>query len=463
MTALALRSLRVLMPEGEREATIVIESGVITTIGRYDLQVQCPIEDFGAQVIMPGLVDTHVHINEPGRTDWEGFETATQAAAAGGITTLVDMPLNCIPVTTSRAALNEKLAALENKLWVDCGFWGGVIPDSIDDLDDLLNAGVLGVKSFLIDSGIDEFPNVSVEDLRRAMPIVASHGLPYLIHAELSSEELSSEEKGANNLRSSKLRTYQDFLMSRPDKWELDAIQLIISEMAEHNCHMHIVHLSSAAALACLAHARKEGLKITVETCPHYLTLASEDIDKNITLYKCCPPIRGALNRDALWKGLKDGVIDFIVSDHSPCTANLKLGATEGSREDSLESIDTAWGGIAALQFGLPLVWTEARERGFDLKDLSHFMSGATAAFVGLDGKKGKIKEGYDADLIVFDDTHEYRISEESIRHKNKFTPYVGKKVCGSVMRTYLRGVCIFSGDEFIGRPQGKTILKNQH
>ena len=450
------------MPEGEREATIVIESGVITTIGSYDLQVQCPIEDFGAQVIMPGLVDTHVHINEPGRTDWEGFETATQAAAAGGITTLVDMPLNCIPVTTSRAALNEKLAALENKLWVDCGFWGGAIPDSIDDLDDLLNAGVLGVKSFLIDSGIDEFPNVSVEDLRRAMPIVASHGLPYLIHAELpstepSNAELAIEEKGADNLGFSKQRTYQDFLMSRPDKWELDAIQLIISEMAEHNCHMHIVHLSSAEALECISRARKEGLNITVETCPHYLTLASEDIEENITLYKCCPPIRGGFNRDELWRGLKEGVIDFIVSDHSPCTANLKLMSSEGVKED----IDGAWGGIAALQFGLPLVWTQARERGFDLKDLSRLMSGATAAFVGLDGKKGAIKAGYDADLIIFDDTKEYCISEKSIRHKNKFTPYVGKKVRGSVMRTYLRGECIFSDDEFLGKPLGKTILRH--
>ncbi|MFT7685670.1 MAG: allantoinase, partial [Candidatus Azotimanducaceae bacterium] len=296
MNFFALKSRRVLLPSGEREATLVIQDGIITTIGKFDLEVECPIEDFGDQVIMPGLVDTHVHINEPGRTDWEGFETATQAAAAGGITTLVDMPLNCIPVTTSRSALDEKLRALEGKLWVDCGFWGGVVPDSIDELDDLLNAGVLGVKSFLIDSGIDEFPNVSVEDLRRAMPIVAAHGLPYLIHAELPGAEVSE---------SLPLSTYQDFLQSRPDKWELDAIDLIISEMAEHNCHMHIVHLSTAEALTRFSDAKKQGLNITVETCPHYLALASEDIDKNITLYKCCPPIRGEQNRDALWQGLR--------------------------------------------------------------------------------------------------------------------------------------------------------------
>jgi allantoinase len=441
----ALKSRRVLLPSGEREATLVIQDGIITTIGKFDLEVECPIEDFGDQVIMPGLVDTHVHINEPGRTDWEGFETATQAAAAGGITTLVDMPLNCIPVTTSRSALDEKLRALEGKLWVDCGFWGGVVPDSIDELDDLLNAGVLGVKSFLIDSGIDEFPNVSVEDLRRARPIVAAHGLPYLIHAELPGAEVSE---------SLPLSTYQDFLQSRPDKWELDAIDLIISEMAEHNCHMHIVHLSTAEALTRFSDAKKQGLNITVETCPHYLALASEDIDKNITLYKCCPPIRGEQNRDALWQGLRDGVINFIVSDHSPCTANLKL-------IDS-DDIDSAWGGIAALQFGLPIVWTEASNRGFELKDISHLMSEATAKFVGLEGRKGKIKVGHDADLIVFDEACEYYISEAEIYHKNKFSPYVGKKVRGKVTRTYLRGTCIFANDNFLGSPLGETILRNQ-
>ena len=445
MNSFALKSRRVVLPEGVREATIIIEAGIIKKIGDYELDVTCPIEDVGHQVIMPGLVDTHVHINEPGRTDWEGFETATQAAAAGGITTLVDMPLNCIPVTTSRRALEEKLSALDNKLWVDCGFWGGVVPDSIDELDDLLSAGVLGVKSFLIDSGVDEFPNVSVEDLRRAMPIVAAHGLPYLIHAELPSAEA---------LNASPLRTYQDFVDSRPDKWELDAIKLIISEMAEPNCHMHIVHLSSAEALQCLDDAKKHGLNITVETCPHYLALASEDIDKNITLYKCCPPIRSGVNRDALWQGLRDGVIDFIVSDHSPCTANLKLIASE--------DIDGAWGGIAALQFGLSIVWTQAQARGFELKEISYLMSAATASFVGLDDKKGRIKEGLDADLIVFDEDRVYSISEESICHKNKFTPYVGKKVQGKVLRTYLRGQCIYADENFQGSPLGETILRKQ-
>jgi len=444
----ALRSRRVLSPEGEVEATLVIRDGLIASLLPYDEDCDCPIEDLGDLVLMPGLVDSHVHINEPGRTDWEGFETATQAAAAGGITTLVDMPLNCIPVTTSRAALDEKLEAVKGKLWVDCGFWGGVVPDSIEDLDELLDAGVMGVKSFLIDSGIDEFPHVNREELRRAMPIVAKHGVPYLIHAELQNED--GVDSAINN--------YADFLESRPSSWETDAIDLMISEMSACDCHMHIVHLSTSQALESIKIARSKGIKLTVETCPHYLTLAAESITAldsgNTNLYKCCPPIREDKNREQLWQALKEGLIDFIVSDHSPCTADLKLLDTD--------NLDGAWGGIAALQFGLPLIWTEARLQGFDLLEVNRLMSASTADFIGLGEVKGKLRQGYAADILVFNDAVEYPISPEMIRHKNKFTPYIGKQVRGRVERTYLRGQLVFSDDKFQGVPSGRPILKGK-
>jgi len=441
----ALRSRRVLSPEGEVEGTLVIRDGLIESLLPYDEDPVCQIEDLGDLVLMSGLVDSHVHINEPGRTEWEGFETATQAAAAGGITTLVDMPLNCIPVTTSKEALEEKLEAVEGKLWVDCGFWGGVVPDSIEDLDKLLSAGVMGVKSFLIDSGIDEFPNVTREDLRRAMPIVAKHGVPYLIHAELQNDEA---------VENATMTNYADFLQSRPNSWETDAINLMISEMSACDCHLHIVHLSSAQALTSIKAARDKGIKLTVETCPHYLTLAAENIHENPNLFKCCPPIREDKNRLALWQALKEGLIDFIVSDHSPCTAELKLFDS-----DNLEG---AWGGIAALQFGLPLIWTEARLQGFDLLEVNRLMSASTADFIGLGKVKGKLCQGYAADILVFNDDVEYSISSEMIRHKNKFTPYIGKKVRGKVERTYLRGQLIFSDDKFKGLPSGQPILKGK-
>jgi allantoinase len=450
----ALRSNRVVTGGEMIAACVEVKNGKIKAVHRYnqshDVSLDCPIEELGNQVLMPGLVDSHVHINEPGRTEWEGFNTATQAAAAGGITALVDMPLNCIPVTINKAALEEKLEAVHDKLWVDCGFWGGVVPDSIDDLDELLNAGVLGVKSFLIDSGIEEFPNVAAEDIRRALPILAKHDVPYLIHAELDTECKPPPVIGDN---------YQSFLASRPKHWENEAVALMVSmaEEAQANGHktkVHIVHLSSAEALDSIAKAKAQGLEFTAETCPHYLTLFSEAIPNGKTLFKCCPPIREDANREILWQAVKDGQISFIVSDHSPCTPQLK-------HVDSGD-VEKAWGGISALQFGLPLIWTEAKTRGFSLVDISRLMSYETAKFAGLSSIKGQISPGFDADFAVFDDSVEYQITNDMIKHRHKITPYEGRTVCGQINRTYLRGQLVYADDAFQNSPAGRPLLKNQ-
>lgn len=431
-------------------ACVEVKNELIHAIHPYGQELSCEIFDYDEHVIMPGLVDSHVHINEPGRTEWEGFNTATQAAAAGGITALVDMPLNCIPVTTTKAAFQEKLDAVDDKLWVDCGFWGGVIPQNIDDLDELLNAGVLGVKSFLIDSGIAEFPNVEATDIRAAMPILAKYNVPYLIHAELDCG-------GYNDVIINK--KYNSFLASRPKKWENDAISLMVDMARESkakgdNCKVHIVHLSSDEALETIAQAKKEGLRFTAETCPHYLTISSESIPDGKTLFKCCPPIRENENREHLWQAVKDGRLDFIVSDHSPCTPELKHIETG--------DIEKAWGGISALQFGISLIWTEAKERGFSLVDITRLMSTETAKFAGLDSVKGQIKVGCHADFLVFDPDAEFIITNEMIKHRHNITPYAGRKVSGQVQHTFVRGNHVYQQDLFINTPVGRPLLKGQ-
>lgn len=446
----ALKSKNVVIDGEIKAALIEVKNELIHAIHAYDHVVNCEIRDFGDHFVMPGLVDSHVHINEPGRTEWEGFNTATQAAAAGGITALVDMPLNCIPVTTTKAAFQEKLDAVVDKLWVDCGFWGGVIPQNIADLDELLNAGVLGVKSFLIDSGIEEFPNVEAKDIRAAMPILAKHDVPYLIHAELDCG-------GFNDVEITK--EYNSFLKSRPKSWENNAISLMV-EMAREskakgdNCKVHIVHLSSDEALTTIAQAKEEGLRFTAETCPHYLTIASENIPDGKTLFKCCPPIRENQNREHLWQAITDGRLDFIVSDHSPCTPELKHIDTG--------DIEKAWGGISALQFGLPLIWTEAKDRGFSLVDIARLMSSETAKFAGLAKIKGQISIGFHADFLVFDPEHSYVITNEMIKHRHNITPYAGRKVTGQVLHTYVRGHHVYQQDQFINTPIGKPLLKGQ-
>ncbi|MCX4029522.1 allantoinase AllB [Endozoicomonas sp. SM1973] len=459
MNHFAIRSQQVVTPNGIQPATVIIHHGLIQAVTEYTTSVECPIEDLGQLVLMPGLVDTHVHINEPGRTDWEGFNTATQAAAAGGITTLVDMPLNCIPVTTTETAFNEKLHAIKNKLWVDCGFWGGVVPSNIEDLEALLAAGVLGVKSFLIDSGIEEFPPVSAADMRKAIPILAKYHVPYLIHAELDlHKELDQHNQPPPTIGNS----YQSFLASRPKHWENEAINLLVQLCADAkakglNSRIHIVHLSSAEALPTIAQARRDGLDITAETCPHYLTLDAESIPDGKTLFKCCPPIREHGNQQLLWDGLKAGLIDFIVSDHSPCTPQLK-------HIDSGD-LEQAWGGISALQFGLPLIWSAANKQGFTLVDIAHWMASAPADFIGLGHTKGRIAPGYQADLFVFDPAVHYPITQKLIKHRHKITPYAGKRVTGEVLTTYLRGEIIYAKNKdnnglFINGPFGRPLLK---
>lgn len=437
----AYRSSRVVLPTGVQQATILVEDGQIAEVVRGPRRV-AGAEDLGDLVIGPGLVDCHVHVNEPGRTEWEGFDTATRAAAAGGVTALVDMPLNSLPVTTTRDALEQKKRASYGKCRVDVGFWGGVVPGNHDDLAELAAGGVLGCKAFLIDSGIDEFPNASEYDLRSAMPVLRDAGLPLLAHAEL---DLGARLKTADR------RAYRRYLESRPPQWEDEAIRLLVRLCRETRCPVHIVHLSSASSLPLLRDAKAEGLPITVETCPHYLCLEAEAIPDGATLYKCAPPIRGRRNRDELWQGLLDGVIDFVITDHSPCLPSLKL--------QDAGDFEAAWGGIASLQLGLPAVWTEGRRRGADLAALFRWMSAAPADFAGLAGKKGRIAQGFDADLVVLDPDQELTIEPEQLFFRHKVSPYLGQTLSGRVRSTLLRGTCVYDGDEQLGEPVGQLLL----
>ena len=441
MAETAFSSARVVLPSGIRPATVLLDGERIAEVVLGERQVAGAV-DFGDRVLAPGLVDCHVHINEPGRAEWEGFETATRAAAAGGVTALVDMPLNSLPVTTNRAALELKKASSAGKCRVDVGFWGGVVPGNARDLSELAEGGVLGCKAFLVHSGIDEFPNTTAEDLREAMPVLRDAGLPLLVHAEL---DLGAPTSSADR------RVYQRYLDSRPPVWEDQAIALLVELCRETRCPVHIVHLSSASSVPILRAAKAEGLPITVETCPHYLCLEAEAIPDGATLYKCAPPIRGAKNRDALWQALLDGVIDFVITDHSPCTPSLKL-AESGDFEG-------AWGGIASLQLGLPAVWTEGRRRGATLPALFRWMSAAPAQFAGLAGKKGQIAQGYDADLLVFGPDDELVVEPEALFFKHKVSPYLGKRLLGRVHSTVLRGTCVYDGEKHPGSARGEQLL----
>ncbi len=346
---------KVLTEDGFRPAAVLVKDGVIKEIvSVQDVPAGIPVEDAGDLVVIPGLVDCHVHVNEPGRTEWEGFVTATKAAAAGGVTTIVDMPLNCIPVTTTLAALKEKLDAIEGLLNVDCAFWGGVVPGNHAELEKMVAHGVVGFKCFLIHSGIDDFPNATEFDLRKAMPVLARLGVPLLVHAEMETDCHESQDDPSEHLKAEP-RSYAAFLESRPRQWENEAVKLVALLCEEFNCRVHIVHLSSSDALAIVKDAKDKELPFSAETCPHYLTFAAEEIPDGDTRFKCAPPIREKENSELLWKALKDGTIDFVVSDHSPCTPELKL-MKEGD-------FDKAWGGIASLQFGLPAVWTFAKEK----------------------------------------------------------------------------------------------------
>jgi allantoinase len=400
------------------------------------------VRDVGHLVVSPGLVDCHVHVNEPGRTEWEGYETATRAAAAGGVTSVVDMPLNCIPVTTTGPALAAKLDACRGKCFVDMGFWGGVVPGNAAELGPLASGGVLGCKAFMVHSGIDEFPNATREDLARAMPLLRAAGLPLLAHAEL--------DLGAN-VSTTDPRTYRGYLESRPTAWEDAAIQLLIELCRQTGCHVHVVHLSAASSLPALRAAKAEGLPISVETCPHYLCLEAESIPDGATLFKCAPPIREHDNKEELWRGLFEGVIDFVITDHSPCTPQLKQ-LERGHFHD-------AWGGIASLQLGLSTLWTHAEPRGASLVDLARWMSTNPARFAGLSRKKGRIAPGYDADIVIWDPEKSYTLHEEQLFFKHRVSPYLGMRLKGRVQRTLLRGMEVYDGQAHPGGPVGELLL----
>ena len=437
------------MAETTAPASVHIRNGVIIAIGEWESAPEgIEIVDAGDAVVMPGLVDAHVHVNEPGRTDWEGYATATRAAAAGGVTTIVDMPLNSIPPTTTRTGFAEKLRAATGQCQVDVAFWGGVVPGNTTELKPLLENGVRGFKCFLIHSGVDEFPHVTEENLREAMPELARLDSVLLVHAELP----GPIENAAAKLLGADPKDYETFLHSRPRESENDAIALMIKLCRETGARVHIVHHSSSDALPLVKAAKDEGLPLTVETCPHYLTFAAEEIPAGATHYKCCPPVRERENREKLWAALADGTIDMVVSDHSPCTANLKL-------MDSGDFME-AWGGISTLQFGLPVLWTQAGKRGFTFSDISRWMSAAPARLAGLDKQKGKLAPGYDADIVIWHPDKEFEVRTELIHFKNKLTPYEGMNLRGVVEATYVRGVKVFGKGEFAAQPSGSLLLR---
>ena len=433
-----LRSRRVVTPDGERAADIVIDNGVIT--GVYDVEPNSTCDrDFGDVALLPGLVDTHVHINEPGRTEWEGFVTGTRAAAAGGVTTIIDMPLNSIPATIDMPSLKTKVESARGRVHVDVGFWAGVVPGNRSELPELLDAGVFGFKCFMINSGVPEFAWVQPDDLRRVGTILRKLGAPLLAHAEwpFVIEEASQREEVA--LGDS--RKYSVYLHSRPPEAELQAIEYLIDFVREYGCRVHIVHLAAPEALEIIASAREEGLPITVETCPHYLTFAAEDIADGATQYKCAPPIRERVRRELLWDALRQGTIQMVVSDHSPCPPVMK-------QPDSGDFL-AAWGGIASLQLGLRAVWTGVATRGFTLVDVAKWMSAGPAELAGMTARKGAIAAGRDADIVAFDADALGVVDAEKLEHRHKVTPYDGMQLRGRVVATYLRGAKIYENGEF--------------
>ena len=482
----AVASRRVVLPEGVRPAVVLVEDGKVAGVfesaqgvidhSREELR-DVPVEDLGNLVIAPGVIDAHVHINEPGRTEWEGFETATKAAAAGGVTTLVDMPLNSSPVTTTVAGLEAKRQAAKGKCFVDVGFYGGVVPGNGDQIEPLLKAGVLGIKAFLCHSGLDEFPNATLEDLQAVAPILARYDRPLLVHAELTT---------VPGLEHQTARKYADYLSTRPPRWEIDAIEMLIKLCRETGCHVHIVHLANGDALPMLEAARKEGLPITVETCPHYLFFSADEADSlelvemvmeleetgefkvsnadaeaffsvnrvvpdGDTRFKCAPPIRDRRHQEMLWLGLQRRVIDTIGSDHSPCPPEMKHMETR--------DFMAAWGGISSLQLTLPLIWNEAARRKIPLEKIFFWLSSNPAKLVGLSQRKGQITVGFDADLVVFDPDAQWTVEAEKLYHRHKVTPYDGEKLRGKVNRTYLSGKLTFREDIIVQAvPEGRQV-----
>jgi allantoinase len=449
-TGFVLRSRRIVSPEGQSPGAVHVERGKIARVSAWeDVPRGAELVDVGDLAVLPGLVDTHVHVNEPGRTEWEGFETATRAAAAGGVTTLMDMPLNSIPPTTSVAGLEAKQAATEGKLHVDVALCGGAVPGNAGELRAIFERGAIAFKCFLADSGVSEFSHVDEAALRVAMRALAEVGAPLLVHAELPGP-LAEAERALGTPRAEEARRYATYLASRPRSAEDAAVDLVIALAEEIGARAHVVHLSSSDALPLVRRARDRGVPLTVETCPHYLTLAADEIPDGATEFKCAPPIRERDNRDELWNALREGLVDQVVTDHSPSHPSLKCS----------ESGDfmRAWGGIASLQLGLPVVWSGARARGRSLSDVVRWMCAGPAKLVALTGRKGAIAAGHDADLVVFDPDARFEVNPAALHHRHKLTPYARAKLTGAVVATYLRGKKVFDGESVSG-PSG-TLLR---
>ncbi|MGP4000484.1 allantoinase AllB [Streptomyces sp. 8N706] len=441
-----LRSRRVITPGGTRAAAVAVAGGRIASVLPYDAvpPAGARLEDFGDDILLPGLVDTHVHVNDPGRTEWEGFSTATRAAAAGGVTTLVDMPLNSVPPTTTVEHLRLKRTVARGTARVDVGFWGGAVPGNVKDLRPLHDAGVFGFKCFLLHSGVEEFPPLAPGELEEAMAEIAGFDGMLIVHAE-DPHLIEGAPRRAG-------RRYADFLASRPREAENTAIEGLILLAKRFGARVHVLHLSSGEALPLIAAARSEGVRISVETCPHFLTLTAEEIPDGATEFKCCPPIREAANQDALWQGLADGTIDCVVSDHSPCTPGLKRFDTGDFAQ--------AWGGISSLQLGLPAVWTEARRRGRSIEDVVRWMSTAPAELAGLE-RKGAIEAGRDADFAVLAPEETFTVDPARLHHRNQVTAYAGRTLYGVVRSTWLRGRRI-AGHGTPAEPTGRLLERQR-
>ena len=443
----AFLSKRIVTPQGTQPGALLVEGENIRAVCLpSEVPADAILHDCGNDALLPGLVDTHVHINQPGRTEWEGFHTATRAAAAGGYTTLIDMPLNCLPETTTVSALEQKRDSAKGECYVDWAAWGGAVADNQQHILPLAHAGVLGYKCFLIYPGCDGFTMIDQQQLEAALPSIAQSGLPLLVHAELA----GPIDAAAQSLKDADWRQYPTYLASRPDEAELQAIRLMIRLCRQYSFRLHIVHLSTALALAELQAARHEGLPITVETCPHYLHFAAEEIADGATLLKCAPPIRSKENQRGLWRGLHDRTIDMVVTDHSPCPPEMK-------RADS-GRFDQAWGGIASLSLALSIIHTDSTRRGDTLDDIARWMSSAPAALAGIAHNAGALQPNRDASFIIFDTEAEFTVTPDKLHYRHTVSPYLGETLRGAVKATYLRGEPVYQQGVFAPSPSGREV-----